>query len=185
MHDLMAAIVRNDVERVRALLKQGANVNTRYLADYPLERAIRSGNLDVVQVFVESGVDVNLEYGEPGQRNKETALIFAVQHNQPEICRFLIAQGADPHYLQIDEQRQEDLTPLEMAINRNHQGVFEILLEHADLSVGRGRYYEGRHIHLDTQAHHLWRNQGGCKICLCQAHIYLLGLRQYWLDRLM
>lgn len=75
-------------------------------------------------------------------------LIFAVQHNQPEIYRFLIAQGADPNYLQINEQRKEDLTPLEMAINRNHQEVFEILLEHTDLDVDRGLYYEGRHIHL-------------------------------------
>lgn len=62
----MDAIAHNDVNKVRALLKKGADVSILYLADYPLKRAIRSGNLEMVRVFVESGVDVNFEYGEPG-----------------------------------------------------------------------------------------------------------------------
>ncbi|HNT78324.1 MAG TPA: ankyrin repeat domain-containing protein [Anaerolineae bacterium] len=144
----MEAVAHGDVAQVRALLKMGVAVNQRYWADYPLEAAIRSGNLDVVRAFLESGVDVNFEYGEPEQRNRETALTFAVQCNQPALCRFLLAQGADPNYAQVDKARNEDQTPLEIAIQHNCQEVFEVLLPHTDLSIGRGLHYDGRHIHL-------------------------------------
>lgn len=152
MRALMKAINRNDVAQVRALLQAGVDINQRYLADYPLEAAIRTGSLELVQAFLEAGVDVNFVYGEPEQRNRETALIFAVQQNQPEICRFLLAQGANPNYLQTDESRNEDQTPLEIAIQRKLPEVFATLLSHTDLSIGRGLHYDGRHIHLACRA---------------------------------
>lgn len=155
MRALMKAITGNDVAQVRALLQEGVDINQRYLADYPLEAALRTGSLEMVQVFLESGVDVNFVYGEPGQRNLKTALLFAVQYNQPEICRFLLAQGANPNYLQTDESRNEDQTPLEVAIQRNLPEVFASLLPHTDLSSGRGLHYEGRHIHLACRAGNL------------------------------
>jgi len=150
----MEAIAHGDVEQVRALLKKGVAVNQRYWADYPLEAAIRSGNLDVVRTFLESGIDVNFEYGEPDRQDKETALMFAIAHNQPEICRFLIAQGAKTDYVHVDV-RGEESTLLETAIQCNHQGTFEILLAHTDLSIGQGLHYEGRHIHQACRAGNL------------------------------
>ncbi|MDY0094758.1 MAG: ankyrin repeat domain-containing protein [Candidatus Vecturithrix sp.] len=144
--DLADAIVHNDVERVRELLQKGVDVNQRCWGDFPLEAAIRTGNLDVVRAFLEAGIDVNFEYGEPDRPDKETALLFAIAHNQPEICRFLIAQGAETNYVHVDVRDQES-TLLEIAISHNHQEIFEILLPHADLSIGRGVSYEGRHIH--------------------------------------
>ncbi|MBN1919890.1 MAG: ankyrin repeat domain-containing protein [Anaerolineae bacterium] len=103
MRVLIKAITGNDVAQVRALLQEGVDINQRYLADYPLEAAIRTGSLELVQAFLESGVDVNFVYGEPEQRNRETALTFAVQGNQPALCQFLLTRGADPNYLQTDE----------------------------------------------------------------------------------
>lgn len=155
LRSLMKAVMHHDVEGVRALLQTDVDLNQRYLADYPLEAVIRAGNLELVRVFLESGVDVNLEYGEPEHASKETALIFAVQQNRPEICRLLIGRGADPDYLQVDAHREEDQTPLEIAIQRNHQEVFDVLLPHTDLSRGRGLHYEGRHIHLACRAGNL------------------------------
>lgn len=144
--DLLDAIVHSDVERVRELLAKGVDVNQRYLADFPLEMAIRSGNLDVVRAFLEAGIDVNFEYGEPERPDKETALLFAIAHNQPRICRFLIAHSAETDYGHVDVRGNES-TLLEIAISRNHQEIFEILLEHSDLSIGSGQHCEGRHIH--------------------------------------
>lgn len=155
MRALMKAITGNDVAQVYALLQAGVDLNQRYLSDYPLQAAIRTGSLELVQAFLESGVDVNFVYGEPEQRNRKTALIFAVQCKQPEICQFLLAHGADPNYLQTDESRNEDQTPLDIAIQRNLPEVFAILLPHTDLSIGRGLHYEGRHIHLACRAGNL------------------------------
>lgn len=155
MRVLMKAITSNDVAQVRALLQEGVDINQRYLADYPLEAAIRTGSLELVQAFLESGVDVNFVYGEPEQRNRETALTFAVKGNQPALCQFLLAQGANPHYLQTDESRNEDQTPLEIAIQHNLPEVFAVLLPYTNLSIGRGLHYDGRHIHLACRAGHL------------------------------
>lgn len=93
MRALMQAITSNDVAQVYALLQAGGDINRRYLSDYPLQAAIRTGNPELVQAFLESGVEVNFIYGEPGQRNRKTALLFAVQCNQPEICQFLLMRG--------------------------------------------------------------------------------------------
>jgi uncharacterized protein YwqG/ankyrin repeat protein len=151
----MKAITHHDVEEVRLLLQAGMDVTRRHMANYPLEAAIGTGDRDLVLAFLGSGVDVNLEYGEPEHAKKETALIFAVQQNRPEICRLLIAEGADPNYLQINAHREEDQTPLEIAIDHHHQEIFEILMEQTDLSLGRGLHYEGRHIHLACRAGNL------------------------------
>ena len=71
MRVLMKAITSNDVAQVRALLQEGVDINQRYLADYPLEAAIRTGSLELVQAFLESGVDVNF-----GNTAKVTLLRF-------------------------------------------------------------------------------------------------------------
>ncbi len=78
----------------------------------------------------------------------DQGFIEAIAHGDAEQVRALLKKGADPNYAQVDEARNEDQTLLEIAIQHNRQEVFEILLPHTDLSIGRGLHYEGRHIHL-------------------------------------
>jgi len=55
MYALLKAITNNDVAQVRALLQTDVDFNQRYRTDYPLEAAIRTGSLELVQAFLESG----------------------------------------------------------------------------------------------------------------------------------
>ena len=55
--------------------------------------AARAGALDVAQVLVGHGADVNAREAWRGQQ----ALMWAADGNFPEVAQFLIANGADVH----------------------------------------------------------------------------------------
>jgi hypothetical protein len=86
---VMAARV-GKVERVQALLDQGAAVNSRDRnGDSPLNMAAAKGNTELVQVLLKAGADVNL-----ANLSGVTPLMGAAFSVKPEIFNALLAAGA-------------------------------------------------------------------------------------------
>jgi ankyrin repeat protein len=66
--ELLRAIDKKDVELVKKLIQQGADVNYRHgRVGPPLVRACSVGDIKIVKILIEAGADVNLSnwYGTP------------------------------------------------------------------------------------------------------------------------
>jgi len=60
--DLHSAALDGDAERVRELLKKGADPNVRdEYGNTPLHIAARDGRVDVVRLLLERGADPNIQ----------------------------------------------------------------------------------------------------------------------------
>src|SRR6266581_4609189 len=82
--DLQGAAKAGDIERVRTLLEQGADVNARNaFGAAPLHEAAWSGNSTLVDLLLSRGADVNERHAEAGS----TPLHYAVITNQPGIVK--------------------------------------------------------------------------------------------------
>jgi uncharacterized protein len=89
---LAEAAKLGDLALVRQLLDAGANVESpNGDGETVLMLAARIGALDVAKLLVERGADVNAKEAWRDQ----TALIWAVDNNFPELTQFLIDHGAD------------------------------------------------------------------------------------------
>jgi ankyrin repeat protein len=107
-----AAASQNAVEMVDLLLANGADVNARarftdwpsqitsepraqyhaYGGLTPLLYAVRGGCYECVEALVEAGADVNQPTPEG-----VTALMVALDNDNNDVAKFLLANGADPH----------------------------------------------------------------------------------------
>lgn len=88
-NELFMAVTHGDLPGVRALLKQGADPNSRNGLDFmPLYLASASGQLDVMDALVKAGakVDAPSTYG--------TALTFAAEGGSVPAMKYLLAHGA-------------------------------------------------------------------------------------------
>jgi ankyrin repeat protein len=90
--DLNTAVKAGDVERVKALLAQGADVNARNsVGAAPLHEAAWSGNAELIDLLLARGANVNVRHAEAGS----TPLHYAVITDHPVIVRTLLRHGAD------------------------------------------------------------------------------------------
>jgi ankyrin repeat protein len=88
---LCKASVEGNIERVKSLVQQGADVNEKLSTGVtPIMFACRSGTMDIVEFLVEQGADVNAR-----DKNGLTPLMIAAEMGYFEICRYLIEHGAD------------------------------------------------------------------------------------------
>lgn len=100
----------------------------------PFLEACRRGNLDKVEAFLESGVDVNsvTEFGE------EFALMVAVKLNNLELINILLDQG------DIDvnmESRPSNITSLMMACHDDRPEIVKKLLKNKNIDLNRQDIY--------------------------------------------
>jgi len=80
-----------DVERLRALLDTGSDVNARdRYHQTGLMLAAQGGHAEVVRVLIERGADLNV-----AAKFSLTALMLAVIGGHTEVVRLLVAAGAD------------------------------------------------------------------------------------------
>src|SRR5215510_9927562 len=86
---LYQASSTGDIEQVRQLIAEGAEVNLKYRCDAPLHAAAAAGQLEVVKLLIDAGADVNA-YGCFGM-----PLHAAMATGQVEIARLLVSAGAD------------------------------------------------------------------------------------------
>ncbi|PRP79501.1 ankyrin repeat protein [Planoprotostelium fungivorum] len=155
-NDLDVAVVAGDLERVRAAVQRGANVNrgalhraiainrpeiVRWLLsngahpetkignhESPIHTASFFGHIDLIRLLIEEQ-KVNL-----WERNTEgmTSLMLAVYNNHLPSAEYLIQAGANVH-----DNEPFGSTPLIISAQKGYQEMTDMLLRHGALSTAR------------------------------------------------
>jgi hypothetical protein len=151
---LQFAAFAGDVAKVKALLNTVADMNERNAADMTtaLQAAISGGHKEVVELLLTSDVDVKapdqigmtpLELAAQKGNNsivellldrgtgddtesRNGALIWAVYEGHKDVVELLIKSGADVNA----KGGQGNRTPLDLANQRNHTAIAELLKKH-------------------------------------------------------
>lgn len=162
---LLTAIESGDIERVNALLAEGADVNAAAPNGHrPLHLAAAAGNLAIVQALIGAGVDVNaadpdgqspLHRGATAghfevvnvlvaagatidlrDQNQRTALWYAAANGRIDALEVLLAAGAD-----LNAADRNGETPLFAALLAAHGTAANTLLATgADVSIAEQRH---------------------------------------------
>jgi len=104
--ELIWAAKEGRLEKVKRLLAEGADVNTRSrCAQTALMEAAEAGHLEVVKLLLDNGADINARNGFGW-----TVLMHAVFRNHLEVARLLLIKGAD-----INAKEKDGKTALWMA----------------------------------------------------------------------
>jgi ankyrin repeat protein len=126
---LLAASSAGNRQAVEALLRDGAEVNTRFGGDgeTPLHRAAAEGGTEIVGLLLKERADPNI-----ADSDGATPLIAASYGGHTEAARLLLAAGADPNAA----EGRYGMTPLIVAAWKGHLLTVRALLESgADPSV--------------------------------------------------
>jgi ankyrin repeat protein len=92
---LYQAVRMHDIEKVRALLRAGADPNERAPGGWaPLHQAVYNEPA-ICLLLLESGADVNARVIEPHQSSNATPLLLAAYINRSDIAAELLRHGAD------------------------------------------------------------------------------------------
>ena len=110
----------DDPERVRRLLKRGANINiTDHKGKTPLHRASQAGHVKITRLLLENGAEL-----EPTDPTGSTPLFDAAHHGRTAVVEILLAEGANLSHL---DNRGE--TPLFAAARGGRDKTFAALIE--------------------------------------------------------
>ena len=110
--------VSNDWDgMVRLLLNYGANANLEGRSCTPLIAAARYGNIDVGQLLLNAGADLN-----QADVIERTPIATAIQKDKSDFLRWLLENNAD-----VNHNNKRDEIPIVLAIEKNI-GVLEMLL---------------------------------------------------------
>jgi len=118
LHEAAAA---GDIEQVKSLISQGANLDARdNQGSKPLHHAAVNGHKKVAELLIENGADVNTKHNFGG-----TALHLAAGRGHKDVVELLIAKGAD-----INATNNRGITSLVLAQRRGHTEIVELLKKH-------------------------------------------------------
>ncbi|HEB74626.1 MAG TPA: ankyrin repeat domain-containing protein [Candidatus Desulfofervidus auxilii] len=117
--DLIQAVILGDVNKVKKLLEQGANVNLRDRNGMTaLMLAVRKGQISVVKLLLEKEADVNTQDDFMGW----TALILASALGYTNIVKLLLENGAD-----VDIKDKNGMTALKYAMKNGHEEIVKLI----------------------------------------------------------
>jgi uncharacterized protein len=117
---LRDAILEGDLEKVSALLRDGANVDSRD-AEWPsLHLAVGVGHKDVVKLLLDHSAEVDAKNNEG-----VTPLYLAAVEGHKDVVKLLLDHGAE-----VDAKNNEGVTPLYLAAVEGHKDVVKLLLDH-------------------------------------------------------
>lgn len=138
---LMYAVLQNRPDMVKRCLALGADTEARYSVEYfgesqatPLHEAVKLGNLQIVQLLVQGGADLesrlyrDVQYCVPGY----TPLMRAVELGFTDIARYLLEQGADATAVSDASLRLEvgDAAESVLQVALAHADCYELVREH-------------------------------------------------------
>ena len=121
------AIQQNDTNTFSKLLDSNTNLaNAPYWNHLPLHRAVSLGQIEMVDALLKHGADINAQndtFESSGLRL--TALQAAIWNGHANICKLLLAAGADPNI-----QSAFDGSALHYAFNYQHAEMADWLLDY-------------------------------------------------------
>ncbi|MCB1175979.1 MAG: ankyrin repeat domain-containing protein [Leptospiraceae bacterium] len=86
--DILEAVRDGDVEKLKTLVKGKIKMNFADSREMtPLMIAANDNNLEIANILIESGVDVNIK----NKENGKTALMYAASNGFIEMCQLIIA----------------------------------------------------------------------------------------------
>jgi hypothetical protein len=118
---LVKAAFENNLEAVRMLLSQGAEVNVidKDVDTSPLAEAVSQGNLEMVRALLAAGADVNKK-----NRSGHTPLMNLDEDATPEIVLALVSAGA-----KVNAKDEEGMTALMNATSADNAAVVQALID--------------------------------------------------------
>lgn len=128
---LIWAAKHNNINRVKRLIKAGADVNIQNInEDTALIWASREGHAEIVRLLIEGGADINIQNNEG-----ETALMVASFYNRTEIVKELIEADAN-----VNIKNKYGNTALIFASKHDHTEIVKGLIN-AGADVNMQNYY--------------------------------------------
>ena len=125
LHD---AVIENRIDSVRTLLANGTPADLRDANGLSaLTTAARYGRLQIMEILVSYGADVDLRSG----RNDWTPLLHAIHKNQLRAVAKLLELGAD-----VNRGTRKGKTPLMMAAGYGQTGTIRLLLDRPVTDAG-------------------------------------------------
>ena len=119
---LIEAAARGDVNEVRSRLGRGESINvTDAWHRTPLGVAVRYGNLELVELLLAHGANVNANCEAPFN----TALHIAVEQDMKPLAKLLLAHGAE-----LDRKNKLGQTPAAVAMKAGHKRMIRLLVDH-------------------------------------------------------
>ena len=139
---LFYAVGYEHTEVAKLLLTNGAKVNikTKKLRDTPLHIAARTGNIEIVQMLLDGGANINAV-----NQYCITPLHNAVKSKKMETVELLLNQGANVNARYIDSK-----TPLHLAVERGCERITKLLLSRAANVDAEGKG-GGTYIHIAVE----------------------------------
>ena len=124
---LFYAIDANNIDVVKLLIENGANINQHNNGGHTsLHWASVKGHKRIVKYLVKRGIDINIL-----NDKKNTSVLIASELGHEDIVKFLVEHDANINLQDIDGD-----TPLLMAARTNHENIVKFLVEHgADINV--------------------------------------------------
>ena len=120
---LFRAVIKGDVEQVKALLENGANPNAKmqdgiYKGSVPLHWATAKGYIKIVWLLISYGADIKAQdkYG-------RDSFYIAVEEGHIEIVKFYLLKGVN-----VNEQSGFGFTPLHEAVSNGYASIVKLLL---------------------------------------------------------
>jgi len=120
IQELSNAVLAADVERIKLLVKKGADINARDPQGYaPVHTAARNRHPDLIAVLADLGADLNAQ-----DSDGLTPLLHATMRNHVPTVQMLLQRGAD-----IDRPGGKGYPPLALSIAEAKFEVAKALLE--------------------------------------------------------
>lgn len=91
---LMIAVIQSDYNKVKSLIKKGADINEKdNWSCTALFYALKDKNIKIVKLLISSGAKINIV-----NKSKKTPLIIALENGASKVSMLLINKGANIHY---------------------------------------------------------------------------------------
>lgn len=110
----------HNLDIVKLLIEHGADINQRdpQFGQLPLHRSCEQGVLNLIEFFLDCGMDPNSKDG-----TGQSSLCIAAEHGRTDVCKLLLDRGAKPSL----DARYKGMTPKQWAEKGRHYDCASIL----------------------------------------------------------